>query len=87
MKDNFDRCREMLLHYEGGFVNHPKDPGGMSNLGVTRATLEQYRGRHVTEEEMRSLTPVDVPSLYKTEYWDKVRGDDLPRGIDWAAFD
>jgi lysozyme family protein len=87
MKNNFDRCLEMLLHHEGGFVDHPKDPGGMTNLGVTRATLEQYRGRHVTEEEMRSLTLVDVASLYKTEYWDKVRGDDLPSGVDWAAFD
>ena len=67
MKNNFDRCLEMLLHHEGGFVDHPEDPGGMTNLGVTRATLEQYRGRHVTEEEMRSLTPVDVASLYKTE--------------------
>jgi lysozyme family protein len=44
MKNNFDHCLEMLLSHEGGFVNHPKDPGGMTNLGVTRATYEQYLG-------------------------------------------
>jgi lysozyme family protein len=87
MKKNFDHCLEMLLKHEGGFVNHPKDPGGMTNLGVTRATYEQYLGRHVTEEEMRALTPELVGPLYKANYWDKARCDDLPSGVDWFVFD
>jgi lysozyme family protein len=74
----------MLLEHEGGFVNHPKDPGGMTNLGVTRATYEQFLGRAVTEAEMRALTPKDVGPLYKSEYWDKARCDDLPSGLDWG---
>ena len=49
MKENYFRCLKMLLKHEGGFVNHPKDPGGMTNLGVTKATLEEYWGREVTE--------------------------------------
>lgn len=87
MKQNFEQCLEMLLHHEGGFVNHPKDPGGMTNLGVTRAVYEQWMGRHVSEDEMRALTPEDVAPVYKQNYWDKVRGDDLPAGLDWVAFD
>ena len=87
MKNNFDYCLNMLLSHEGGFVNHPKDPGGMTNLGVTRATYEQFVGRHVTEEEMRALTPTIVGPLYKVNYWDKARCDDLPSGLDWAVFD
>jgi lysozyme family protein len=63
MKKNFDHCLELLLSHEGGFVNHPKDPGGMTNLGVTRATYEQFVGRHVTEDEMRALTPEIVAPL------------------------
>jgi lysozyme family protein len=45
MKANFDVCLEMLLEHEGGYVNHPKDPGGETNLGVTRAVYEQHVGR------------------------------------------
>ena len=57
MKDNFDKCFEMLLKHEGGFVNHPEDPAGATNLGVTKGTMQQYLGRHVSMGEMKSLTP------------------------------
>lgn len=77
----------MLLHHEGGFVNHPKDPGGMTNLGVTKAVYDKWIDRESTEEEMRALTSVDVAPIYKKNYWDRVRGDDLPSGVDWCAFD
>lgn len=87
MRDNFEHCLEMLLEHEGGFVNHPKDPGGMTNLGVTKAVYETYLRRGVTEQEMRALTPEDVAPLYKQKYWDRVRGDDLPSGVDWSVFD
>jgi len=77
----------MLLKHEGGFVDHPKDPGGMTNLGVTKAVYDKWIGRESTEEEMRGLTQDDVAPIYKKNYWDKVRGDDLPSGADWACFD
>ena len=87
MKANFDKCLEWLLAHEGGFVDHPKDPGGMTNLGVTRRTLERFLWRDVTEGEMRSLTPAAVEPVYRALYWGKVRADNLPSGIDWAVFD
>lgn len=87
MHKNFQKCLSMLLHHEGGFVNHPKDPGGMTNLGVTKAVYDKWIGRESTEEEMRALTSVDVAPIYKKNYWDRVRGDDLPSGVDWCAFD
>ena len=87
MKENFDQCLKMLLHHEGGFVNHPKDPGGVTNLGVTKRVYEQWVGRKVSEQVMRDLTVEDVAPIYKKKYWDRIKGDDLPSGIDWAAFD
>lgn len=87
MKENFNKCLTMLLHHEGGFVNHPKDPGGMTNLGVTKAVYDKWIGREATEQEMRDLTPEDVAPIYKKNYWDRVKGDDLPSGVDWACFD
>jgi lysozyme family protein len=76
-----------MLKSEGGFVNHPSDPGGMTNLGVTKATWENWVGRASDEAEMRSLTPEKVEPLYKKKYWDAVRADDLPVGLDYLMFD
>jgi lysozyme family protein len=87
MKDNFDKCLELMLKHEGGFVNHPQDPGGITNLGVTARVWEEWLGRPVSEKEMRALTPTMVKPLYKRKYWDAVRADDLVSGVDYAVFD
>ncbi len=68
-------------------MNHPSDPGGMTNLGVTKATWENWVGRESDEAEMRGLTPEKVEPLYKKKYWDAVRGDELPPGISYLCFD
>ena len=77
----------MLLVHEGGFVNHPSDPGGMTNLGVTKQTWQEWVGHEVSEKEMRSLTPTMVAPLYKRKYWDACRADDLISGLDYCVFD
>ncbi len=77
----------MLLKHEGGFVDHPKDPGGMTNLGVTKAVYDKWIGRESTEAEMRGLTQDDVAPIYKKNYWDKCKCDELPSGADWSVFD
>jgi lysozyme family protein len=87
MKDNFDSALKAILHHEGGFVNHPKDPGGMTNLGVTKRVWEEWVGHEVDEKTMRGLTPEIVGPMYKVKYWDKVKGDDLPAGVDYVVFD
>jgi lysozyme family protein len=87
MKENFDPCFELVLKHEGGYVNDPRDPGGRTNLGVTQRAWESYVGSSVTEEFMRKLTPDQVKPFYKTMYWDKIKGDQLPSGVDYAAYD
>ena len=87
MKHNFERALAHVLKSEGGFVNHPDDPGGMTNLGCTKAVWEEFCGHPVTEKTMRSLTPSDVAPLYKRKYWDKVKADELPAGVDYCVFD
>ena len=87
MLSNWDNAFKLMLKSEGGFVNHPSDPGGMTNLGVTKATWENWVGRASDEAEMRSLTPEKVEPLYKKKYWDAVRGDELPAGISYLCFD
>jgi lysozyme family protein len=87
MVSNWDNSFKLMLKSEGGFVNHPSDPGGMTNLGVTKATWENWVGRESDEAEMRGLTPEKVEPLYKKKYWDAVRGDELPMGLDYLMFD
>ena len=86
-KQNFDKSLEFTLQFEGGFVNNPKDPGGPTNLGVTQKTLSGVLGRKATVDDVKALTPKKVAPVYRKLYWDKVRGDELPFGVDLAVFD
>jgi lysozyme family protein len=87
MQNNFERSLALVLQHEGGYVNHPSDPGGRTNLGVTQRVWEEYVGHPVDEQAMRSLTKEMVAPLYKKNYWDVVCGDVLPAGCDYLLFD
>lgn len=86
-EENFDKSLSFLLKSEGGFVQNPKDPGGATNLGVTKATWEKYKGRAVSVDEIKALTPSDVEPLYKQMYWNALKCDELPSGLDYCLFD
>lgn len=87
MKENFGLAFHALLKHEGGFVNHPKDPGGMTNLGVTKRAWEDYVGHPVDEAQMRALTPETVETFYRERYWYVIGADSLPGGVDYCVFD
>ena len=87
MESNFEQCFALVLRNEGGYVDNPADPGGATNLGCTKATWEAWVGHSVTKDDIKALTPNDVMPLYKAKYWDTVKGDDLPMGVDYAVFD
>ena len=87
MQNNFDVCFKEVLKHEGGYVDHPKDPGGATNLGVTKKVWEEWVGREVTKDDIKKLTPIDVKPLYRKKYWDVCRCDDLPTGLDYVVFD
>ena len=80
---NWIKSLEAILHHEGGYVNHPKDPGGETNLGVTKRVYEDFGGT----KDMKDLTREDVEPIYKKNYWDRVKGDQLPAGLDLCVFD
>jgi lysozyme family protein len=87
MQQNFDKSLTELLKHEGGYVNHPSDPGGRTNHGVTQDVWEDWIDRAVSEDEMRALTPVKVAPLYREMYWDRIKADKLPSGVDYLVFD
>ena len=83
MNKNYDKFLETILHHEGGYVNHPEDPGGETNLGVTKRVYQEWGGT----KDMKDLTFDDVAPIYKKNYWDKMKCDDLPSGLDLCVFD
>lgn len=87
MRENFDKSLVKLLQHEGGYSDHPQDPGGRTNLGVTQDVWEDWIDRAVSEAEMKALTPAKVAPLYRELYWDRIKGDKLPSGVDYVVFD
>ena len=95
MLSNWKLAFEQMLKSEGGFTDDERDKGnklpdgrkGSTMLGVTQFNWEQHVGHEVTHDQMRKLTPADVEPLYKKKYWDVVRADELPSGIDYLVFD
>lgn len=86
MHANFG-CALLVTLALGGYSDNPKDPGGPTNLGITIGTLSDWLGRPATKAEVKELTPARVRPIYKQRYWDAVRGDDLPTGVDLVTFD
>lgn len=88
----FERCLDEVLQHEGGFVDHPRDPGGATNLGVTLATARQHGldvdgDGDVDKIDIRKLKPRDVRPVYRKAYWLATRCDALPAGPDLMVFD
>ena len=84
---NFRRCVDVVLAREGGFVDHPKDPGGATKYGITLATLADSRGKEVSAEDVKALELGEAREIYRSNYWNKLRCDDLPIGVDLLVFD
>ena len=85
---SFDEALKRVLVHEGGYVNHPKDPGGATNKGVTQRVYDGYRDRmSLSRQSVRHIKSAEVSAIYRVQYWDAIRGDDLPRGVDYSTFD
>lgn len=88
MLGNFRACLTLVLVHEGGYVNHPKDPGGATNKGITQAVYDAWRKiAAMTKRSVRFISDAEVEAIYRAQYWAKVAGDDLPKGLDYATFD
>lgn len=88
MRNNFTEALALVLVHEGGYVNHPADPGGATNRGVTQRTYDSWRKRNgQSKRSVRKITDDEVAAIYRRDYWNAVKADDLPSGVDYAVFD
>lgn len=87
---SFDTALQFVLGFEGGYSNHPRDPGGSTNLGVTQGTLDAHRRTHPSwslPADVRNLTKAQAARIYRASYWEPVCGDDLPPAVALLVFD
>lgn len=74
---NFKNSLKILLSHEGGFVDHPDDQGGPTNMGITQATLSDYLKRQASVQDVKVLDPAIAELIYKKYYWDTLKLDEV----------
>lgn len=77
----------IIFKHEGGYVDHPRDPGSATNMGITIFTLKEWRGRDVTKAEVKALTKAEATQIYEARYWLPLNCHNLPDGWDLIAMD
>lgn len=87
MDRNFKSCLTEVLKHEGGWSDHPNDPGGATMKGVTLANFRKFVKPNATKDDLRKITDAQIQTVYRRFYWDAVNGAELPDGIDMAVFD
>jgi len=92
MRRLFDRIVDEILLSEGGYVDHPSDPGGATNLGITIGTLKRLGldldgDGDIDKNDVRKVSRDVAAGIFRQHYWDPVRGDELPAGVDYTLSD
>ena len=80
---NFEKAFQKLLGHEGGFVDHPKDPGGATRWGIT----QRIARKHGYTGNMRDFPVEEAKRIARAEYWDQVRADEVPDAVRFDLFD
>jgi lysozyme family protein len=84
---NREFCIKATLKHEGGYVDHPSDPGGATNWGITIGVAREYWKPDATKADIKAMPQSVAVEIYRKRYWNAVKGDDLPAGLDFAVYD
>jgi lysozyme family protein len=87
MQSTYETCLSLLLVHEGGYTNHPSDPGGPTNFGITIEDYRRYVKVNATAADVRRMRLDEAKIIYREKYWDAQRCDELPAGVNYAVFD
>jgi lysozyme family protein len=84
----FESSLPFILRWEGGFVDHPNDPGGRTNKGVTQRVYTSWLARRgLSHRDVKTITDAEVKAIYEADYWLPPRCDQLPVRLDLVQFD
>lgn len=89
--DRFESCLREVLRHEGGYSDHPSDPGGATNMGITRKTLARWRKispwTDLPKSAVKALSRAEAAQIYRAQFWNPCKAGAMPAGIDLAVFD
>lgn len=74
----FQKLHSFIKLWEGGFVDHPEDKGGATNMGITIGTLAQWRDADVTVADVRDLTRAEADAIFRARYYSLCRCGEMP---------
>lgn len=90
----FEACMPLIFQHEGGLVNDPQDPGGITNYGISLRAAKGFgsladvdKDGDVDANDIKKMTKEDAKRIYWSQYWTTVRADEMPAGIDLSVFD
>ncbi len=83
----FASALTVIFGHEGGYSQHPKDPGGATKYGITLKVLGEWRGRRVAPIDVKALTRQEASEIYHARYWQRAACDQWPAGLDLLVFD
>jgi lysozyme family protein len=84
---SYDEALRRLLIHEGGYADHPADPGGPTKFGITLADYRRHVKQDANAADIRAMNVAQAKAIYRANYWNALRCDELPAGIDYAVFD
>jgi len=84
---SYDEALRRLLVHEGGYSNHPADPGGPTNFGITIHDYRKYVKPDAAAADLRAMPVGQANAIYRSKYWNAMRCDELPAGVDYCIFD
>lgn len=84
---NYEDSLKRLLKDEGGYSNHPSDPGGPTNFGITIIDYRKYVKPTATADDVKHMQLSEAKTIYKAKYWDAQKCSELPSGVDYCVFD
>ena len=87
MRANLHASVALILRHEGGYVDHPRDPGGCTHMGITLGTYRAHLDPGATCNDLRAMTRATAERVYRDSYWSAVNADHLPPGVDLCVFD
>lgn len=87
MGTNFNKSLEYTFGWEGGYTNHPADPGGPTNWGITIFDYRRYIDPAGSAADVKKMKKEQAAQIYKEKYWDLQHCDKMPGGLDFAMFD
>lgn len=81
-KGNFSRAIDKMLNLEGGKTYEKSDRGGKTNFGITQRTFNTWRDSiNKPKADVFKISQEEAKEIYKKNYWDLIKGSQLPHDI------